>query len=81
MKAIKDCKWYVEILHSMYHDRYYWIMVTTDYTGEKGDYKDDDECTIKRRQGIAEFSTVDDAINNFQKYAKLNKIENYSIKE
>ena len=56
-------------------------MATTDDTGEGGEYKDDDGRTIKKRLGMTEFRNITDAKNNFKKYARLNGIEKYSIKE
>ena len=74
MKALKDCKWEVEIeIDSMKYlegDYYYFVAIS----GENCGY------TEKIFSGEKDFKTRVGAINNFKKFAKLNGITNYKIK-
>ena len=69
MKTIKDCK-EVHLLHIHRWERpEWWWNIPAKAVGLEGDLY----CrSYKTRQG---------AMNNFKKFAKLNGIENYSIKE
>ena len=69
MKAIKDCKWEVEMCN-IYVEGWCWYASASANTGLEN-----------LLESIDYFETERRAINNFKRFAKLNGIENYSIKE
>ena len=71
MKAIKDCKWKVEIATFTKYDgtKEYWWVFQGEPIGIDGYLESE---TFPTKQG---------ATNNFKKFAKLNGITNYTIKE
>lgn len=81
MKAIKDCKWEIDITVLRYrtipagnNKVCWWVMKTFDYTGMCHNVDN-------VMKGIKNFKTKLGAINNFKRFAKLNGITNYEIKE
>lgn len=68
MKAIKDCKWEVTFWGG--EDGCYWYAETKD-----------DSNLEDNLESNKQFETHRKAINNFKKFAKLNGITNYKIKE
>ena len=68
MKII-NCKWEVTVFRTTRYWRW-WVTLRNDLRNCIGSYKDN-----------FQYSSKKSATNNFKKFAKLNGIENYSIKE
>ncbi|MFW9872176.1 MAG: hypothetical protein ACFFG0_03665 [Candidatus Thorarchaeota archaeon] len=74
MKAIKDAKWDIDI-KNINGKTYFWGASTKEIVGLDIFFEG---CKFI---GLETFETKKGAIDNWKKFAKLNGIENYEIKE